>query len=33
MNDSVPTLEYINRNVDSGIIIENQFCPIGEKIF
>jgi len=33
MSDSVHSLQYKHRNVDSGIIIENQFCPIGEKFF
>jgi hypothetical protein len=33
MNNSVPAREYVKQNVEKVLILENPFCPVGEKIF
>jgi hypothetical protein len=33
MNNSVPACAYINRKVEQVLILQNQFCQIGEKCF
>jgi hypothetical protein len=33
MNNAVPQCAYVNRKVEQVLILENQFCPIGEKCF
>jgi len=30
MSNPVPAREYVNRNVEKGLILEDKFCPIGE---
>ena len=32
MSNTVPALGYLDRNAEQILILENQFCPISEKI-
>jgi len=32
MSNTVRALGYVDRNAEQMLILENQFCPIGEKI-